>query len=1266
MRDDRPGESLAFLDGGGALGELMRQKDWTGTPVGPIAAWPQSLRTAVSVMLTSPQPSYIFWGPELAILYNDRGLPFVGHKHPDCLGHTIREVLKEAWPLLGPLVEGVMTTGIPVYLENLLIPLDRAGFLQDGYFTFSYIAIRNEASAIGGILVLVNETTAQVLGERRLALIREQSLRTAVCQTVAEVLTATEAVLAESAGDIPFALLYELRGDEARLIISAGIERNLAASPLAVDLRRQGGWPLAAARDRGEQIVDDVAARFGTLPGGPSGEPAQRALVLPLVAEREAQARHVLVAGLNPRYLLDDDARSFLQLLVRQVATSITGARALEEKTLRANQLAELDRQKTEFFSNVSHEFRTPLTLMLGPLEDALERNDTLGAESLAPIHRNALRLLKLVNNLLDFARVEAGRARASHRATNLAGLTADLASGFRSAIEGAGITLEIDCEPSAAPTFVDVDMWEKIVLNLLSNAFKFTFSGTIAVTLRQRGDDVVLAVKDTGVGIAPEDLPRLFDRFHRVQGVRSRTHEGSGIGLALVAELARLHGGGVDVQSRVGEGSTFTVTIPRGSPPAAAPDDAERAASAATATHADAYVEEALRWLPAGSDARKAAPAAPAVALDPSSASAARVLVVDDNADMREYLTRLLSERWTVETAADGAQALAQATARPPDVILSDLMMPGLDGLQLVRALRSDERTREVPFILLSARADRRSTAEALDAGAGDYMIKPFSARELLARVGAQLEIARVQREARQRLASFLMEAPAAIAVLRGPSLVYALANERYGEIVGRRDLLGKPARVVLPELAEQGVWDIIERVYATGETFVAEAFPADVPTGAGGALVPSFFNWVAQTTRALDGSIDGVMIFAVDVTELVRAQQRLEQASHLEKVLRAEAEAATKVALAANRSKDEFLAMLGHELRNPLAPIATALQLLRLRGHESGERERLVIERQVKHLEALVSDLLDVSRIAQGKIDLKRAPVEVSTFLSEAIEMASPLLEERHHRLDVRVARTGLRVDGDVGRLKQVFANLITNAAKYTEPNGHISIDARRRGDLVIIEVTDDGVGISPEMLPRVFDLFSQVPQSLARSQGGLGRGRAIVRSIVEKHGGRVRAHSDGEGTGSTFAVELPASAAEVVADEPVAAMLKRGGEAQGTRILIVDDNRDAAELLAEMLQALGHDTAVAHDGPEALRVASGFKPAIALLDIGLPVMDGYELARRLRIDPALGGLRLVAITGYGQSEDRRRSEEAGFDAHLVKPVRLDDITRVLRAAN
>jgi signal transduction histidine kinase/FixJ family two-component response regulator len=366
------------------------------------------------------------------------------------------------------------------------------------------------------------------------------------------------------------------------------------------------------------------------------------------------------------------------------------------------------------------------------------------------------------------------------------------------------------------------------------------------------------------------------------------------------------------------------------------------------------------------------------------------------------------------------------------------------------------------------------------------------------------------------------------------------------------------------------------------------------------------------------------------------------------------------------ANRAKDEFLAMLGHELRNPLAPIVTALHLLRIRAPQGIEKERTVIERQVGHLIRLVDDLLDISRVARGKIELKQQPLKIADAVGKAIEMVSPVLEQRKHRMTISVPRRGLDVLGDETRLAQVLANLLTNAAKYSEPESEIEVSAEREGDLVSIHVRDHGIGIAPEMLPRVFDLFVQDRQALDRSQGGLGLGLAIARGLVEKHGGAIRAHSDGIGCGAEFTVTLPAFLRD--ASERRARDAASSGaiapSANRQRVLVVDDNADAAEMLSAVVESAGYDTQVAHDGPSALAVAPVFQPDIALVDIGLPVMDGYELAGRLR--EALPGkpLRLMAVTGYGLETDRQRSRRAGFDLHFVKPVDVRALLSALEA--
>ena len=518
---------------------------------------------------------------------------------------------------------------------------------------------------------------------------------------------------------------------------------------------------------------------------------------------------------------------------------------------------------------------------------------------------------------------------------------------------------------------------------------------------------------------------------------------------------------------------------------------------------------------------------------------------------------------------------------------------------------------------------------------------------RERLAREDAELQ--------KRLLYSLFMQAPTLIAVLRGPDHIVELANPPVCKIWGHTEeqLLNRSLFDAMPELGDQGFRSSLDGVYQTGVPYVGTETPATFQR-TDGSTETVYFNFVYSAFRSVEGTIEGVFVIASDVTEQVCARNQINE-------LREAAEAA-------NRSKDEFLAMLGHELRNPLSPILTALHLMKLRGPAGSERERTVIERQVNHLTRLVDDLLDVSRIARGKVQLKEEIVEIAEVIAKAIEMSSPLLEQRTQRLATHVPRAGLAVKGDPTRLSQVFSNLLTNAAKYTPPRGRIAVSAAREKNDVVIRVRDSGIGIASDVLPRIFDLFVQERQAIDRSQGGLGLGLTIVRNLIESHGGSVSAHSDGPGRGSEFVVRLPKTLSAEPAEQtgpPSSASLERADVSpRSLRILVVDDNADGADMLHEMLVSKGYHARVAYDGPSALRLAEGFAPQIAFLDIGLPVMDGFELATRLRELPGMGAIRLVAVTGYGQETDRRKSREAGFDHHLVKPVDLDAVTTILNS--
>ncbi len=780
----------AILRGGGDAGAIMRSLNWSKTPLGPPGGWPQSLRTSVSIVLASKFPLSIWWGPEYVFLYNDAHAPMLGRKHPQAMGRPALEVWAEIKDIIGPMLDEVVQTGRATWSADRMLPLERNGFLEEGYFTWSYSPILVESGAVGGVLTVATETTERYVGERRQRTLRALGEAGAGAQSLDAVLPAMVAALDQA--DVPFSLIYRAdQASHAELVAAAGLTGGPAA-PERPNLGDLGVWPLAdAERQRAPLVVTDVDGRFGCVTCGPWPEATHTAIVHPLAQLAAEPRRFWLVTGVSPRRPLDDAYRGFLDLVAKQVMASISAALAYEQSQRRAEQLAEIDRAKTAFFSNVSHEFRTPLTLMLGPTEDALASpSRALQGANLETVYRNQLRLLKLVNMLLDFSRIEAGRLEALYQPTELAALTMDLASTFRSAIEHAGLRFEVDCASLPALVHVDRHMWEEIVLNLLSNALKFTFEGTIRLALRAAGDHVELDVADTGVGIPEDQLPRMFERFHRIEGTRSRTHEGSGIGLALVNDLVMLHGGAVRVSSRLRQGSTFTVSIPLGT--AHLPADRLRPAHelAGATNTAEPYVQEALRWVNVESSLASVPGASGGGLAVPLARGSARVLVADDNADMREYLSRLLGEHWTVEAVADGLRALAASQAERPDLVLTDVMMPNLDGAGLLAALRADPKTSGIPVIMLSGRAGEESRLHGLLAGADDYLIKPFSARELLARVATHLELGRLRRVAefeRARMYTLLVQVPASVAMLSGPAHHVRFANPRYWEICGR-----------------------------------------------------------------------------------------------------------------------------------------------------------------------------------------------------------------------------------------------------------------------------------------------------------------------------------------------------------------------------------------------------------------------------------------------------------------------------------------------
>jgi PAS domain S-box-containing protein len=1451
--------------GGGEMGEKIRDFDWSKSPLGPIENWPQSLKTAVGIILASRQPFWLGWGEQLIKLYNDPYKAIVGGKHPAALGQPAAVVWREIWDKIGPMLEAAMGSGEGTYVEEQRLIMERHGYREETYYTFSYSPIPNNEGGVGGIICANTDETQRVIGERELALLRELAAGTVDARTVEEACTLSTDCLATNPYDLPFAMIYlvEPDGRRVRLTGKCGVgESGQRIAPETVAIDASTLWPFAEALTAGgAHLVPDLSSVEESLPTGAWDRPPYQAVATPIAAQGRSGMAGVLVVGLNPYRLFDDRYRGFLDLVSAQIAAAIANARAYEEERNRAEALDELNRAKTAFFSNVSHEFRTPLTLMLGPLEDLLRKGDPPISfeqrEQIETTHRNSLRLLKLVNTLLDFSRIEAGRIRATYEPADLARLTTEFASGFRSAIERAGLRLIIDCPPINEPVYVDREMWEKIVLNLLSNAFKFTFTGEIEVTLRQVGETTELAVRDTGVGIPASELPHIFERFHRVEGSLGRSFEGSGIGLALVQELAGLHGGAARVESQLDHGSVFFVSIPLGKSHLP-PDRIGVAQSLGSGKlREETFLEEARQWASNQAEFERLPPQSTV----PSSHSpdsivsgeggknahdstatgspTPRILLADDNVDMREYIRRLLGQKYEVVAVGDGDAAFQAALERPPDLVLTDVMMPKLDGFGLLRKLRAEKQFKSTPVIMLSARAGEEAQVDGLAVGADDYLIKPFSARELLARVAVRLESAQLRSqlsEERAYLASIVDSSDDAVVGKTLDSVITSW-NKAAERIFGysAAEAIGQSIRMLIPQdrLVEED--HVLERL-RRGERIDHYETVRQRKNG-------TLFDVSLTISPIKDGNgrIIGASKIARDITDWRRAAKQLEEEREtletinqvgqmlsaqldLEKLVQALTDAATEItgarfgsffyniidergasymlyslsgvprehfahfpmpratdlfgptfrgegviriddvkqdprygrnspyfgmphghlpvtsylaapvigrsgkvlgglffghpeagvfndrhsrivmglagqaaiamdnaqlyeasrrarneAEAANRLKDEFLATVSHELRNPLNIILGWARLLRMGQLDEEGRTRAVgtIEKSAVAQGQIIEDILDVSRIITGKLRLDVSPVEITKVVEEAVESVRPTAEAKGIRLQTVLDTKSDLVAGDANRLQQIAWNLLSNAIKFTPKGGRVLVTLLRVNSHIEISVSDTGQGVSPEFLPHVFERFRQADSSTGRSHGGLGLGLAIVRHLTELHGGSVSVQSAGEGQGAVFTVLLPLAIMRDGKDrlgERPSPRLHRaiegempgamGLELDGVRVLVVDDEHDARELLQIVLRQCGAQVMAAASAREALEIMKQWKPSVLISDIGMPGEDGYQLIRKVRsLSHREGGsIPAAALTAYARAEDRLKVITSGFQTHIAKPVEPVELAAVV----
>jgi PAS domain S-box-containing protein len=1267
-----------FLIGGGELGEMMRRHDWTRTPLGAPSQWPQSLRMAVRIMLTSLQPIWIGWGNELTYLYNDPYKSIIGGKHPWALGRPTHEVWREIWSDIEPLLATAMGGDRGTFVESQLLIMERNGYPEETYYTFSYSPIPDDNGAVGGIICANSDDTLRVIGERQLALLRELASSTANIRSREDAFAQSAKALATNAHDLPFAMLYlgEPANDDLSLVGASGFPQGFDRFPLlAAD--PSAPWPIAdALRTHEIQVFDISDNLFGTkTPTGAWDRAPKQAAILPISSTGETGRTGVLIVGLNPFRLFDEGYRGFLGLAAGQIAAALSNAQAYEEERKRAEALAELDRAKTTFFSNVSHEFRTPLTLMLGPIEELITASH-LDAEShsqLELVHRNGVRLLRLVNSLLDFSRIEAGRMRASFEPTDLAAYTAEIASGFRGVIEKAGLSFTISGRQLAQPVYVDRQMWEKVVLNLLSNAFKFTLEGEIGVVVDndEGGSAALVRIADSGIGVSADQLPRLFERFHRVEGAQGRSFEGTGIGLALVQELVKLHGGTIEAESEYGRGTVFTIRLPFGS--AHLPDDqVDHSTTSPAPARAHAYVEEALRLLPDIAEAGEAA--------DPITEASAsieglprellpgfgkRVLLADDNADMRDYVRRLLiTQGYDIDVAEDGETALAMARQSAPDLILTDVMMPKLDGFGVLRGIRSDVTLASTPVLMLSARAGEEAKVEALDAAADDYLAKPFAARELLARVNSNIQMAAVRRDAARAVMQseqrFIMtQERLELALSTGRVAVYDwdVKTDRvsiqgplskFFGISSDELLEGVPLKHILegihPDDRERTTAHILETV----ETGVP--FESEYRVHGAGEVRTVISRGHIETRPSGQRLFSGVLI---DVTEEKAAERLLrEQARKLESLnatleQRVEAEVAERIKVEEALRQAQKMEAIGqltggvaHDFNNLLTVIMGGLDTIRRSKPEDTARIQRAADMALvgtQRAASLTNRLLAFSR----RQPLAPRPLELNVLVRDMTELLHRTLGETVE-LETVLAPRLWAVEVDQNQLESAMLNLAVNARDAMPEGGKLTIETANTaldqsyferdaevipGQYVLISISDNGTGMSNDTLAHAFEPF-YTTKEVGR---GTGLGLSMVYGFVKQSGGHITLYSE-EGHGTTVKLYFPryAGKLDVLRDAPAKPVPQASG---GEVILVVEDSDDVRLYSASILRELGYRVLEASNADDAMEIIKQTdRIDLLFTDVVLPGKNGRALVEAAKA--VREKLPVLYTTGYSRN--------------------------------
>lgn len=1323
--NDKVFDFLQTFSSNGELSKLLREFDWSKTALGEISTWPQSLKTAINIILNSQHPMFIAWGKEQIFIYNDAYIQILSRsKHPWALGRPFSEVWSEIWDVCGPLADKVFQHGEPTFADNVRLFMQREGdFLEEGNYCFSYSPIRDESGEIAGLFCPSASISRQILMTRRVKTLGELSSKTLLQKTINLACASAIDILATNPDDFPFALLYLTNPDRksASLIQATGlaIPNNYYINPESIDLTQQAGsdkllWPIAEVIKTAKAQKLSVAS-VNSLPLGLEKQRIKHALIFPLNTLGQQQAEGILIFGVNPCQRLDEEYEDFYKAVANNVMIAIQNAKIHEEEKKRIEELARLDKAKTDFFNNVSHEFRTPLTLILGMLDCLFkEHKDSLLSaqiEQLNLIRRNTLRLLKLVNSLLDFSSIEADRMQLAYESSKLSQLTTEIVSGFRSLFEKGGLELNTNIAELDEDVYVDQSMYEKILSNLLSNAFKFTTKGSVTVTLKKVGNNVELSVRDTGIGIPQTELHRVFKRFERIETSHARSFEGTGIGLSFVSELVNLHNGTIKVQSQYEQGSIFTVTLPLGTAHIPANKLTTNLKRKDNQQFSTASVQEAEAWLPNVTRQRPDVAISTGVIGNTSTDNLAikeTIVLVDDHKDMRDFVAKILTPYYNVITAENGEIALSLIQTHLPDLIISDAMMPVMTGYQLLKALRSDIKTKGLMFMFLTALSAEEDIVKGLAAGANDYLVKPFYADLLLARVKTLIELSRLQKNLQQQIDQRTAELqkekenysilasniPVGVAHIT-PAGIVSYANKALCDIIGLPEEAIKANKwmdAIHPD-DRKSVLDSWDTARENGTIFISKEFRY---VHANNDIV-----WVnTKIIPEIDehGKVKSFIAAVVDLTERRRLEH--EHLNALQTVATYQQKRAEDAEF--NRKQlEEISSMLCHELRNPLSGIQGNVELLDITlaayqdflhdkahlflPHEQSYIDKkftefkdsiLAIRRCVEHETIIANDMLDFSKLGAGNIKLHLVDYSLTDTLEAVVKMFQAQAQQRNIQLNIDLPETEIFIKGDSLRLKQVIINIFSNAIKFIN-QGSISLSlseiaAKESSSIWQITLADTGIGMDEAEKNMLFQRYAQGSSSTFYQYGGSGLGLFLSKRFIELMNGNIQVESI-KGQGSKFIITFEAPHAKKPITNPTISnsphilfdKANKPKELNNYRILLAEDNQMIQQVIQKLLNKLGYNCETASDGYEVLDKLKKSDFDLIFMDIQMPRKNGIETTITIREDEKLLNKKPVTIIGLSGDALKEQVEKAiniGMDDYITKPATLEKLNRII----